>query len=102
MLRRIIFCLCLMGMVQAGLPIQAEASQTVITLTGGIDHLPQHVQNQLFRVAGDYYRMSYQDARSAYLKAELIMFETLGPNGERAVMMDIDGNCLLSVIIDIL
>ncbi|MEM0997011.1 MAG: hypothetical protein AAGN35_08030 [Bacteroidota bacterium] len=101
MLRRIVFCLCLLGLVQIAAPTQLNASQTAVTILGGVDHLPQHVVGHLFREASDYYRLSYLDVTAAYQKGELVMFETTS-NGERAVMMDLDGNCLLSVIADIL
>lgn len=102
MLKRIFFCLCLAGLVQVTLPYSATATQTNTTTTvlGGVDHLPQHVLNQLFRVAGEYYRLSYSDVSSAYQRGVLIMFETPGPNQERAVMMDLDGDCILEVIVD--
>jgi hypothetical protein len=104
MLKRIFFCLCLTGLVQVTLPYSATATQTTTatTMLGGVDNLPQHVLTQLFRLAGEHYRMSYSDASSAYLRGSLIMFETPGPNGEPAVMMDLDGNCLLAVILDML
>lgn len=102
MLKRIIFCLCLTGLVQVALPNSANATQTNTTTTmlGGVDHLPQHVLRQLFRIAGQHYRLSYSDVSSAYQRGTLIMFETPGPNQERAVMMDLDGDCILEVIVD--